>query len=210
MFVVKRSLSLFILPLLVWYAGIVPFQAVKTLPLKVDEPQNGEALQGIVLINGTTDVPGFRSVEIAFSYQNDSTSTWFLIDQSGTPVKDGLLASWDTSTITDGEYQLRVKVMLDNGQAIQESVTNLRVRNYTLVETSTPDAGTSVQEQPTLTKTPLADFRVTVSTPTPLPTNPVELTGQDLKSSAFFGAVLVFGALVIAGVYWGIRLVIRR
>jgi hypothetical protein len=209
MFTLKPLLSLLLFVYLVFPASILPAQVAKDKP-SVSSPQGGVALQGMVLINGTTDIPGFRSVEVSFGYQDDPTATWFMIDQSATAVKEGLIASWDTSTITDGEYQLRIKVILADGHVSQTVVTNLRVRNYTPVETSTPAAAAGPVEEAKSTQTSLPDFQVTSLTPTPLPTNPAEVTGQNLQSSALRGVAYVVGALLVAGIYWGLRLVLRR
>jgi hypothetical protein len=173
-------------------------------------PRPGEALQGVVSINGTTDVPGFRSAEVDFAYQTDSTGTWFLIQQSGTPVKDGALATWDTTTITDGEYRLRVRVFLQNGQLMESVVSGLRVRNYTVIETSTAEARPAGQETPTPTATPRPDFQVKTLEVTPLPTNPAQLTPLAMQASALRGVMAVLGALLAAGLYVGLRAVFRR
>jgi hypothetical protein len=211
MFTIKPFLFLLLIAALVGPAGTVFAQAEQEKP-SIASPGGGSAVQGMVLINGTTDIAGFRSVEVAFGYQDDPTATWFLIEQSTTPVKDGVIARWDTSTISDGNYQLRVKVILADGHVSQVLVSNLRVRNYTAVETSTPvvEAGTAVVVEITSTASPLPDFRVTAHTPTPLPTNPAELTSQDLQSSALRGVGYVVGAMLVAGVYWGLRSLLRR
>jgi hypothetical protein len=209
MFIIKRLLFLLFFTALAFPLGAVLAQAEKDKP-QIIAPPAGSALQGIVLINGTTDIPGFRSVEVAFGYQDDPTSTWFLIEQNATPVKDGLIASWDTSTISDGEYQLRVKVILDDGHISQVLASHLRVRNYTAVETSTPaaEAGPVVEAVPS--ETPLPDFQVRALTPMPLPTNPAEVTGQNLQLSALRGVAYVVGAMLVAGVYLGLRALLQR
>lgn len=183
-------------------------QSAQKTQVKISDPQNGDVLQGVVLIHGTTDVPGFRLTEVSFGYQNDPTTTWFIIEQSKAPVKNDLIASWDTSTITDGEYQLRVKVELADGQMVQEIVTNLRVRNYSPVETATPDANPVKQIPPTATSLP--DYIMDISTPTPPPANPAQLTVEDLQSSAFRGVAYVLVAIGAAAFYFGIRRAIRR
>ena len=60
--------------------------------------------------------------------------TWFLIAQGSQPVENGLLASWDTSLITDGDYRLRADQVV--GWIVERLLLpNIRVRNYTVVET---------------------------------------------------------------------------
>lgn len=185
-------------------------QAQGDSPVTIEAPRAGDVLQGQVAISGTTDMPGFRSAEVAFAYQTDPTHTWFLIQQSSTPVKEGALVTWDTTTITDGEYQLRVRVFLQNGQVQEALVSGLRVRNYTLIETSTPDSGSSARRTPTPTNTPLPDFVAQPVTITPLPTNPAQVTGPALQASAWQGAAAVVGVFLAAGIYLGLRFLARR
>ncbi len=176
----------------------------------IRSPGPGEALQGIVTVAGTTDIPGFRSMEVAFAYQADPTGTWFLLQQSDTPVKERTLSSWDTTTITDGIYQLRLRVFLQDGQVIERKLEGLRVRNYTAIETSTPKAIPSGQPTLTPTSTPRTDFQPTPGNATPQPTNPVQITARHLEDSALRGTLVVFGAALLGMVYIGIRAIARR
>jgi hypothetical protein len=96
----------------------------------------------VVEIFGTSGLEGFRAAEISFAYQNDPTATWFLIQQTSQPVVDGLLARWDTSTITDGQYRLRLQVFFQDGQVMEQVIGGLRVRATISMHTSarvTPD-----------------------------------------------------------------------
>lgn len=176
----------------------------------ISSPGPGEALQGVVAIIGTTSVIGFRSVDVAFGYQADPTGTWFLLQQSNTPVKEGTLASWDTTTITDGVYRLRMQVYLQDGQVIERTLTGLRVRNYTTIETSTPEAIPSGQPTLTPTSTPRADFQPKPVNSTLEPTNPAQVTVQHLETSALQGALVIFGATLLGMIYLGLRAIARR
>jgi hypothetical protein len=177
---------------------------------RIAAPLPGEALQGLVEISGTTALEDFAAAEIAFAYQDDPTGTWFLILQTDQPVLEGLLARWDTSTITDGIYRLRLQVFLWDGQVLESVVEGLRVRNYTPVETSTPAPLPTGQPTLTLTPTPLMDFAVTVPAMTPLPTNPAQLSGRHFAASALRGVLVVFGALAAGALYLGFRWLFRH
>ncbi len=150
---------------------------------------------------GITDVAGFVSAEVAFTYAGDTTGTWFLIATSNQPVNLDTLATWDTTTITDGDYILRVRVYLKDGSSLDVPVPNLRVRNYTPVETPTP-APTAILPTatpiPTLTATPFPS-------PTPLPTNPAILTPADVSKSIAYGGLGAVFFLIVIGVYLGLR-----
>ena len=209
-------LPLVLAPLLFFSAGRSPVMqppaATQTQAPQavIDSPGPGEALQGVVTISGTTGLADFRSAEVAFAYQADPTGTWFTIQQSSQPVNDGALARWDTTTITDGEYRLRLQVFLKDGRVLESLVEGVRVRNYTPVETSTPIVPTPGQPTPTFTATPRKDFVAVAQNPTLLPTNPAQVTGRDLQLSALQGVMLVLSALVAAGVYLGVRALSRR
>jgi hypothetical protein len=176
----------------------------------ITSPGPGEALQGMVEVTGITDVSGFRRVEIAFAYQSDKTGTWFLLQQGSDRLKDGTLARWDTTMITDGTYRLRMRVFLQDGQVLDSVLDGLRVRNYTVIETSTPEVRPAGKATSTPTATPRADFRPETAESTPLPTNPAQVTAQHLQSSALRGVLVIFGAALLGLLYAGLRAVIRR
>jgi hypothetical protein len=134
---------------------------------KLDSPQDGEALQGVVEIIGTTDIVGFQSAEVAFAYGADS-STWFLITGSEQAVRDDVLASWDTTTIADGTYLLRVRVYTTDGEVVDVEARDLRIRNYSPIETSTPRP----EEETTLEPQFVQPTATPLPTPTALPEIP--------------------------------------
>jgi hypothetical protein len=167
----------------------------------VISPRQGEALQGVVTVKGSSDMTGFLSSEIAFAYAGDPTGTWFPIAASSQPVADGTLATWDTTTITDGDYVLRLRVYLTDGSNLDIIVANLRVRNYTPVETPTP-APTALQA----TLVPTATLMATpFPTLTALPRNPAALTPADISTSIACGGLAAVLLLLVLGVYLWLR-----
>ncbi|MCD4673460.1 MAG: hypothetical protein K8R77_12420 [Anaerolineaceae bacterium] len=167
---------------------------------KVDSPQAGEALQGVVSVTGTTDIVGFQNAEVAFAYGNDSAGTWFLITQSDQPVRDGTLASWDTTTIADGTYLLRVRVNTDDGESVDVEIKDLRVRNYTPIETSTPRP-----EEQTAEPQIVLPEATALPTPTSLPANPASVTMTRLGFSVVEGIFFVFIVFIVVGIYSAAR-----
>jgi hypothetical protein len=151
--------------------------------IRIDAPASGDVLQGLVNITGTSAVDGFFSAELSFAHDSDSTSTWFLIYQTDSPVTDGLLAAWDTSLVTDGEYNLRLRVTLQDGTILESLVTGLRIRNQISTETpaptSTPEPTATTEFIPPPTPLPptpqAAPTSTHIPTPTPLPPNPITL-----------------------------------
>jgi hypothetical protein len=163
-------------------------------------PAAGTALQGVVTITGVSEMPGFQYAEINFRYAGGA-SNWFLIQQSRAPVKDGTLAVWDTSTIADGVYDLRLQVFLENGKVVEMSVQGLRVRNYTPVETSAPTRAALSEGVPIKTATPTAPAATVQPTPTRLPANPATIETSTLAFNIIFGVVFVLVLFGLLGIY---------
>ena len=166
--------------------------------IRIAAPASSETLRGIVNVTGTSAADGFASSELSFAYASDSTFTWFLIYQTDSPVTDGLLVAWDTFLVTDGDYNLRLRVTLQDGTILESLVTGLRIRNQLPTETPVP----TVTPEPTATTefippaTPLpptpqpAPTSTRLPTPTPLPPNPATLSESQIYD--FLGrAILV-------------------
>ena len=173
----------------------------------ISYPIEAQIVQGVVTISGSVTVLGFSSYKISFAYENDPTQTWFELSSSSLPVFEGELGAWDTTTLTDGDYSLRLQVFLLDGTVQEATVTGLRVRNYTPIPTSThtPTSTPVVQfAPPTAQLIAPAPATVTPSLPTPtvLPPNPASLAEASISSALGRGAALtlllffVFGLLL--------------
>ena len=189
----KQALFLFLLLIF----PLSPVRVQVAYSPSITSPVLGQALQGTVAITGTTAVDRFAEAELGFSYAADSTSTWFLIAKLDEPVFEGVLGSWDTTSITDGDYILRLRVTLTDGTSDEVLVSNLRVRNYTPIETPTP-APTAVL--PTVTPA-LTSTASPYPTPTALPSNPAELKPVAIWSMLAAGGLTALMALGLLGAY---------
>jgi hypothetical protein len=170
-----------------------------------------------VAITGSIAAPGFQSAELTFTYANDTTHTWFWIADMARPI-NGTLAEWDTTTLTDGDYTLRLVVIRTEGSPVEIVIAGLRVRNYTPIETNTPAPTPTLTAPltpapwelpaapPTLTPLPTS-ARPTL---TPLPTNPALLTTQDITLSLGRGALGLLGAFALLGIYLYWRKLMRK
>jgi len=188
-------------------AGPKP-QATIEKSIFIQSPREGQAFQGIEIIEGKIRGEGFQKGIIHFSYSNSSSQerTWFFIadiqgenqDSSQAPFR----VEWDTSQITDGDYDLRVVAEYSGGAAIFELIPNLRIRNHTPVETPTPaplaDDGSDDLPSPS---TPTAPMR---STPTSLPSNPAEVQSDDLQRVLVISGIVVAGSFFLGMIYWHI------
>jgi hypothetical protein len=185
----------FVLIFWMWFFSILPQAQTGEQP-DITTPLPGQALQGAVMVSGHTALKNFQSAEVSYSYA--SGGSWFLISQSREAVDDGKLAIWDTTTITDGDYKLRVQVFLSNG-SLAEKVIGVRVRNYSPVETSTPEPTLGfVSARPTATITPTAYLQIT---PTDLPGNPAKVSRTDLETSLRLGAIIAVLFFAGLGLY---------
>ncbi len=169
-------------------------------------PSSGQILQGTILILGEINIEEPLSVELSFSYTDDRRETWFIIHEVEGTIPREINFEWDTTTITDGQYTLRLLVRTDQDQIIA-FVPGLRVRNYsaietnTLVPTSTPaPADTHAPTNTaTMTQTPV------LFTPTPLPPNPAQINTRDIGMSIGKGGIVVISIFAILGIYQYIR-----
>jgi len=190
----------FLLPL-----ALLLIAAQNSSPVAILSPASGDIISGQVTITGTTDVLGFVSSQLDFSYASNLTDTWFALQTSSQPVVDSPLAIWDTSLITDGDYVLRLRVIKDDG-TFEEAVVQVKVQNDspiltpTPIVTSTPNQIDSqiptpflVASSPTPTLTPRP-------TPTPLPTNALSLNQVSIYTSLGRGALVIIGLFVFAGI----------
>jgi hypothetical protein len=187
------------LTLIMMQMGAYP-AAFITAP-RVDYPGEGQVVQGVVLISGSSNINGFQSAEVSFSHAGvaEAGGDWFLIHQSTEVVEAGTLAVWDTTTLADGDYDILVKVMLQDGRARQTIVSGVRVRNYSPIETSTPFAEQT--EGPQSSATPGVVQQSSLVTPTNLPSNPAGLTSGDIIVNLARGAGIGLGLIVLVGFY---------
>jgi hypothetical protein len=126
-------------------------------------------------------------------------------------VQDATLATWDTLSITDGDYVLRLRLILTDGM-FQDVTVPVSVQNDaplatpTAVATSTPMPEVEVQiPTPFLlaaSPTPTAPPR---PTPTVLPTNPVSLDQNAIYMSLGRGALVILGLFVFSGIILRLR-----
>jgi hypothetical protein len=170
----------------------------------ISRPQDGEVLHGVVTIEGSAAHPAFISYELSFAYDPNPTDTWFpIVDDVQIPVTDGRLGLWDTSSITDGDYQLRLFVILENNSRLEAYARGLRVRNTTPTETQ------SAPEEPANT-TPTPAVVIETPTPTVMPMVRIQNAGtQKVVNSLKVGSILGSMALLLFAAYSLMRKIVR-
>jgi len=159
--------------------------------VRISSPSNGDNIQGIVQIIGTVTGNDLSRVEVSFRYQDSDSQSWFLIDQVENSVVDAGIATWDTSTIADGTYQLRVLAIYGDGRNQQTIIENLHVRNYTPFDPVKTGEQQIEQIQSTNFQIPEESISPTMkSTPSPMPPNEMIISENEFMKTAFLGAIL--------------------
>jgi hypothetical protein len=132
--------------------------------LNVTMPRPDTAIGGVVSIMGTVQVARMQHFELAFG---PGTNPWQWIpigERRSESVADGRLALWDTTTIPDGLYTLRVRAVRPAlSQAyVEVFVSGLLVSNAPTTPTPAATLPPTQTPTPTATATPS-------STPIPTP-----------------------------------------
>lgn len=180
-------------------------------PVSVFSPLHGQALKGSIKITGSISLEGWLSYELAFAQAASAEPDWFIFATGANPVTDGLFATWDTTTISDGDYNLRLRVFSPGGDQ-DVIVYGVRIRNYSVdtpMPTPTPPASATPSATPTATVTATFTPRPTgtpYSTPTRMPPNPASLRIDDIVFNLSRGALFM---AVLFGVF-GLFLRLRR
>jgi hypothetical protein len=199
--------ALFMLFTTLWPSPLWPSPLTVGQP-RIDSPKQGEALQGVVAIIGNTDISGFKSSEIDFSFDNGTDNSWFMISSSNQPVHNGTLGNWDTTTISDGSYRLRVVVFLQDGSQVETVVGQLVVQNYSTPLPTKESGSLAATTAATLAITPLAT--PVPPTPTAMPANPAQVTSSGITLSLITGAAFTLVVFVLLGLYLGFQKAIHR
>jgi len=173
----------------------------------IQNPREGQPLQGVEMIEGRVRGDGFQSGILHFAYSGVENPTWFYIADLE-PAEGGgsnhpFLVEWDTSQITDGDYDLRLKAYFEEKVTLSERVRDLRIRNYTVIETSTPapDVTRNPEETPTLV-VPETTAETGAAT---LPENPAAIKIEDFQRSLGFGLAAAVGLFVVGGFYFTVK-----
>src|SRR5690606_38188210 len=145
-------------------------------------------------VTGTLAAPGFTLAQLEFAYADNPTDTWFSIQVFSEPIVDSTLALWDTTSITDGEYVLRLRASLEDG-TLQEVTVPIQIGNDLPVPSPTVEPTATPQENLIQVPTPFllaaspTPTELPRPTPTMLPANPVSLEPNEIYQSLGRGAL---------------------
>ena len=186
--------------------------AQDSAPLAITSPAPEEVLRGEVTIAGSMAIPNFVFAQLDFAYASASqpTDTWFSIQTFSQPIADSTLAVWDTTSISDGGYVLRLRVTLEDG-TFQEVRVPVAVMNdiplstpTAVPPTSTPEIVVQIPTSFLLAASPTPTDRPR-PTPSMLPPNPASLGQDEIYGSLGRGALVMIGLFIFAGIIVRLR-----
>ncbi len=103
------------------------FLAQGDATLRIDSPSEKQSVSGTVDIRGTAASPGMTRYRVDFAYEKNPTGTWFPIAEGTAPVQNGVLAEWDTASISEGTYSLRLAAYGQDGSLRNVTASGIRV-----------------------------------------------------------------------------------
>ncbi len=121
---------------------IFSFPTATPLPVSIVilSPIPGNVVASNVQVLGAATHPNFLQYQVEWGSDPNPGNLWFPVGGvRQTPVINGLLDIWNTTSLQDGVYQLRLRVFLRDGTSLATVVNSVRVQNRipTLVPTAT-------------------------------------------------------------------------
>jgi hypothetical protein len=192
----KRLIILVLCLLLFVPVAVVSGQADSA----ITSPTSGSAIQGKVDVSGYIKSTNFVRYDLDFSHSPGPEDGWFNINASDKNPADGLLGVWDTSSISDGNYRLRLTVYYKDSTKAEYFANEIRVRNYSPIETDTPAPG--ALSSPTEQTSTKPTFQAPVFQGEPKNINNIEITREQIIQlvvvSLIAGILLAF---ILAGIF---------
>jgi hypothetical protein len=95
--------------------------------IMITAPEPGDDVAGTVKITGTANIPnfGFFKYEVA----RRGSQNWATISAKRAPVINGEIGDWNTTSITNGDYFLRLVITDNVGVSLEPCVIAVRVVN---------------------------------------------------------------------------------
>jgi len=177
-----------------------------TSGLYITAPTTGEVVEGIVEIRGSVPEEGFLSAEVLNAYAQTGKETWFLIKRLDKVVQDDVLAAWDTTTITDGVYHIKLVVTKVGDRRNEVVVENIQVSNYSRAPGQN-EMGVNTQTEK---RSAAVEIRAPVSTVIEKKVNPASIQRQEIQRTIIIAILAVCVALSSIAIYSAIQSRRRR
>jgi hypothetical protein len=197
----------------------------------ITNPPNNAVVSGVMQLTGSADSPTFQFYVVDVAPEPLTGDQWGTVGAThDTPVINGILETWDTTTVPDGSYTLRLRVVKVDGNYSEFFTQQIVVANTQPIPTDTP-IPVQATALPTVTPTDLpptptiAIEQPIVDTPTPRPvatSPPLEdpdensslvptVTGfslAPLQNACFYGAGIMLSVFVLFGFLAALRIFI--
>ncbi len=230
----RRALAVGMALTVVLLASAVPGRAAPPAQGQtvVTYPTDGATISGVVQITGIAAHPAILWYDVSYAAGPDATAgtQWISLARvENTEVRNGVLATWDTTGLPNGQYCLALTMVgRDDSFTYQQIVRNLTVNNAQPGASPTPEQPTPLP-MPTAvigpTPTPVLIEQPPTATPRPSPgpgeeaegSASSEERGRDrlvfdvarLRSAFCTGGSVVLLLFVLLGLYQLTKALIR-
>ena len=202
----------------------------------IAQPEQDAAVRGVVQLIGTAVHPQFQRYELYYApWPVPSDQAWIFIGDAHFQQQPlGLLGTWDSRSVPDGAYALRVRVVKQDGNYNDSEPRRVLVANTRQLPTATPAVTAAEPSEPTALPTELPATATIVvevpaiQSPTPIATaipkpspTPVLASGgtetttlarvegilspSRLADVAKKAAIYTLGFFLILGVFFGLK-----
>lgn len=188
----------------------------------ITSPADNAVVRGTVPIVGTAVDGNFWKYELYYAREPAAGDEWVFIGSiHESPVVNGLLETWVTSSLPDGTYALRLRVVDRTAQYREFYVRNISVANTAPTETPPPtETPEGAADAPTATPTsaepqatptfiipedPLAQPTVTPTLARPTSSLPTIVDVGSWRQSFCLGTQLMAAVVIGIGLVFALR-----
>jgi hypothetical protein len=157
----------------------------------IAQPDEDAVVRGVVQIVGSAVHPQFQRYELYYAPSPvPSDQAWIFIGDAHFQQQPlGLLGTWDSRSVPDGTYALRVRVVKQDGNYNDGDPRRVLVANTRPVATATPEVAEAPTAEPTAVPTELPATATIVvevpaiESPTPIATSAPEPSPTPILTS---------------------------
>jgi membrane peptidoglycan carboxypeptidase len=117
----------------------------------INSPSSGSQVSGSVTVSGKADSPDFQHYVLEFG-SGDNPGNWITIQESDSRVGGGTLGTWDTKSLSNGTYTLRLR-LTDAHLGELRTVTTVQVNTSASNRNAGSGGNGDTPSQPTATIT---------------------------------------------------------
>lgn len=118
----------------------------------IASPAGGQTVQGNVPINGQISADGFNRYQLEYASANAPTNFFLIGSFQQQQPNQGVIGTWDTTQVPNGQYIIRLAVFSNNGGFLYRTVQPITVNNPQ--PTATPQPVPTQVEAPIFTPLP--------------------------------------------------------